>query len=91
MTVEVTLPSLLRDTVEGRDPLRVEGATLREALAALWEEHPRLRVHLLDEQGRTRKHVLIYYNADNIAWLDSLDTPLRPGDQIHVLQAVSGG
>lgn len=89
--VEVSLPRLLRESVHGRDELSVAGATLREALEALKAEHPHLRVHLFDEQGRTRKHVLIYYNGENVAWLDSLDVPLRPGDRIDVLQAVSGG
>lgn len=91
MDIEVTLPPLLRDSVNGRYPVRIAGRTLDEALSALREEHPLLRVHLYDERGRTRPHVLIYLNGDNISWLDSLDVPLRPGDQIHVLQAVSGG
>ena len=89
--VEVSLPRLLRESVPGCDSLWVAGATLREALDALKREHPLLRVHLFDETGRTRPHVLIYYNGDNIAWLESWDVALRPGDQLHVLQAVSGG
>jgi molybdopterin synthase sulfur carrier subunit len=34
---------------------------------------------------------LIFYNEESIAWLERLDVPLRPGDRLHVLQAVSGG
>lgn len=91
MEIEVTLPGLLRDSVDGPYPLRVAGTTLAEALADLLDRHPRLRVHLYDEQGQLRPHVLLYFNEDNIAWLDPLATPLRPGDRVHVLQAVSGG
>lgn len=89
--IEVTLPSLLRDSVGGRDPVLASGATLAEALDDLLAQHPLLRIHLYDEQGRLRPHVLVYLNSENIAWLDSPDAPLRPGDQVHVLQAVSGG
>ena len=89
--IEVTLPNLLRSSLGGEDPVVVEGGTLAEALRDLRARHPLLRVHLFDEQERLRRHVLIYYNSENIAWLDSLDVPLRPGDQLHVLQAVSGG
>lgn len=89
--VEVSLPPLLRDSAGGNDAVRVRGATLREALDALRREHPLLRIHLFDEAGRTRRHVLIYLNEENVAWLDSLDVPLRAGDRLHVLQAVSGG
>ena len=91
MDVQVNLPGLLRDSVGGARSVNTSGATLQAALDTLLERHPRLRVHLYDEQGQLRQHVLIYYNADNIAWLPSLDVPLRDGDQIHVLQAVSGG
>lgn len=87
--VEVTLPPLVRGLAP--DPMRVAGTTLREALDALRAEHPGLRVHLFDERGRTRRHVLIYLNEENVAWLETLDVPLRRGDRLHVLQAVSGG
>jgi adenylyltransferase/sulfurtransferase len=90
MEIEVTLPGLLRESAEGY-PLRIAGATLAEALHDLLVRYPRLRVHLYDEQGKLRPHVLLYYNEDNVAWLDSLDTPLRAGDTVHILQAVSGG
>lgn len=91
MEIEVSVPPLLRESVRLPEPLTVAGGTLAEALQALVEEHPLLRVHLYDERGRLRPHVLIYYNDDNIAWLDSLDVPLEAGDQLQVLQAVSGG
>jgi sulfur-carrier protein len=91
MEVSVNLPGLLRDSVGGNRCITVMGTTLREALRDMQERYPRLRVHLYDEQGQTRPHVLIYYNSDNVAWLETLDVPLQPGDQVHVLQAVSGG
>ena len=91
MEVQVNLPGLLRPSVGGARSITTDGATLRAALDALLERYPLLRVHLYDEQGQLRQHVLIYLNADNIAWLPSLDVPLQRGDQIHILQAVSGG
>ena len=91
MEIHVNVPSLLRDSVGGQRCLTISGTTLDEAFQNLFDHYPLLRVHLYDEQGALRQHVLIYYNSDNIAWLESLDTPLRQGDQVHILQAVSGG
>ncbi|HEX2191021.1 MAG TPA: MoaD/ThiS family protein [Longimicrobiaceae bacterium] len=91
MQMDVYLPTLLRDSAGGRDTLTVAGATLAEALQNLLAGHPLLRVHLYDEGGKLRRHVLLYYNGENLAWLESLDTPLRPGDRLDVVQAVSGG
>ena len=89
--VEVILPNILRDSAGGETRLIVPGVTLRDAMEALFSRHPTLRVHLYDERGRMRQHVLVFYNGESIRWLDSLDVPLRPGDQLQVINAVSGG
>jgi molybdopterin converting factor small subunit len=91
MEIEVTIPGLLADCVGGRTTFSLAAETLSEALGRMREEYPLLRIHLYDEQEVLRPHVVIFYNEGSIAWLPSLDVPLRPGDRIHVLQAVSGG
>lgn len=91
VALQVNLPSLLRDSVGGRDELRATGATLGEALDGLLTENPLLRIHLYDDRGKQRPHVLIYFNGESIRELESLDVPLRNGDQVTVIQAVSGG
>lgn len=91
MEMEVNLPALLRDSVGGRASLTVAGATLAEALLDLRERYPHLRVHLYDERGELRRHVLLFYNGESVKGLGALDAPLRPGDRLDVLQAVSGG
>ncbi len=91
MQIEVTIPSLLADCAGGRRKFPLEAATLAEALQRMLEAHPRLRPHLYDEAMRTRKHVLIFYNDDNVATIADRDRPLRAGDRLLVLQAVSGG
>jgi molybdopterin converting factor small subunit len=84
------LPSLLR-TVIPRGSLAVEGATLEEALEDAYRQVPTLRVHLVDESGQFRQHVLCYLNDTNSRWLDGEGRRLRDGDCITILQAVSGG
>lgn len=91
MEVEVVLPSLLRDSAGGEARLTVRGTTLRQALERLFSRFPNLRLHLYEEGGRLRPHVLVFYNGESIAWLDSLDVELREGDQLQVINAVSGG
>jgi len=89
--IEVTVPALLRDSVGGKTQFTLYADTLAAALAELQTTYPLLRVHVYDGQGQLRPHVLIFYNAESIAWLDRLDVPLKPGDQLQILQAVSGG
>jgi molybdopterin converting factor small subunit len=89
--VTVHLPSLLGPVVNGAESIGVEGGTVAEALAALVEAHPALRVHLFDECGALRQHVLCFHNETNTRWMESLDLPVTDGDTITILQAVSGG
>ena len=89
--IEVVLPALLRDYARGESSLVVKAATLREGFEALFERIPLLRRHLFDESGEQREHVLFFHNEENTRWLESLDVPLRQGDTLTILQAVSGG
>ena len=74
MKVEVSLPSLLADSAGGKRRFTVEADTLAGALAAMLEAHPLLRPHLYDEAMRTRKHVLIFFNDENVATLPMEDS-----------------
>jgi molybdopterin converting factor small subunit len=89
--IKVYVPTILRDCTGGRNPVTVEAATLAEALQRLRDAYPLLRTHLYDEAERLRPHVLIFYNEESTNWLESLDLPLKPGDRLDILQAVSGG
>ena len=50
-----------------------------------------MRPHLYDETMRVRKHVLIFFNDDNLAGIADRDAPLMAGDRLQVVQAVSSG
>lgn len=89
--IEVHVPTLLRDCTGGRNSVTIKATTLAEALRCLRETYPLLRVHLYDESEQLRPHVLIFYNEESTRWLEHLDVPLRPGDRLEILQAVSGG
>jgi sulfur-carrier protein len=88
--VTLELPSLLRDVLpEGS--ISLEGSTVHEALEDAYRKLPTLRVHLYDESGQFRQHVLCFLNDVNTRWLDSAGQKLKDGDCITILQAVSGG
>lgn len=87
MTAQIRLPRVLTDTVGVAAKHDAEGSTLGEVLDDLFQTVPGLRHHLLDEEGRIRRHVLVFVNAVRA----DLATPVRPGAEVQVLQAVSGG
>ena len=91
VSVPISLPSLLRPAAEGQPEVTVQAETLQGALDALLERYPLLRRHLYEESGGLREHVNIFWNDQNIRWLEDASTVLKPGDTITILQAVSGG
>lgn len=90
-TVSCSVPGLINDCTGGKSSFTLEADTLDQAIRVLTDTYPLLRHHLFTEAGDVREHVLFFYNEDNIAWLEQLDVPLRDGDRLTVLQAVSGG
>ena len=89
--VSVRLPSLLAGLVEGARVINVEAETIGGALDDLSRRCPTLRVHLFDEQGELRRHVLCFHNEENTRWLEDWSRPVKAGDVITIIQAVSGG
>lgn len=73
------------------EPCEVSGATVREALEAVFAKHERLRGYLLDDAGAVRKHVSVIVNGEPIRDRAALSDPLPPDGEIFVMQALSGG
>ncbi|MDY7095906.1 MAG: MoaD/ThiS family protein [Acidobacteriota bacterium] len=89
--VTVYLPSLLRGASGGRGEVTVRGRTVEECIEALLNGQPLLRPHLFTDAGAQREHVSIFLNDTDVRWLESWNHPVRSGDTLTVLQAVSGG
>jgi MoaD family protein len=90
MAVTVKIPSQLRGVTEGEGEIEVEGATVREALDAVFEQHADLRERIT-EDGGLRRFVNVYVSGEDIRFQDGLDTGLSDGDEVTILPAVAGG
>ena len=88
--VTVVLPRMLGDVLGGAT-IRVQASTLAEALEAAYAQVPALRHHLCDETGDFRTHVLCVHNGVSTRELGGLRGRVKDGDQIQILQAISGG
>jgi molybdopterin converting factor small subunit len=82
---------MLTSFTGGNRRFSVDAETVAGALAAAAAIYPMLRTHIFDEAGGVREHVQIFVNATDSRQLPSLDGPVSEGDEIIVLQAISGG
>jgi hypothetical protein len=71
--------------------LDVPGHTVREALDNAFRENPELRGYVLDDQGRLRKHVVVFVDGRIVADRHGLSDSVGPASELFVMQALSGG
>lgn len=71
--------------------LEVPGDTVAAVLEEVFARNPRLRSYLLDDQGRVRRHVVIFVDGEQIADRLRLSDPVTADGEVYVVQALTGG
>ncbi len=69
----------------------VKAATIGDVLRELVAEYPGMSGQLLNEDGSLHRFVNVYVNDDDVRYLESLETPVKKGDEVSLLPAVAGG
>lgn len=67
--------------------LDAQGTTVAEAIDDLDRQVPGMRNRLLEAGPSIRTHINVYVAGERA----TLDTPLSPGADVHIIPAVSGG
>jgi molybdopterin converting factor small subunit len=95
MNVRVRIPTQLRNLAAGAGSVVVvvdsTPVTVSSVLDSLAATHPALERRVRDETGRTRVHVNLFVDADNIRDLDGVDTTVADGADLSIIPAISGG
>ncbi|MEP7337307.1 MAG: MoaD/ThiS family protein [Acidobacteriota bacterium] len=86
--MKVIIPSPLLSYTRQNNEVEAVGATVAELLEDLNRQYPGIRFRMIDEQDAIRPHMKIFVNGEQ-TW--GLDVALRPSDEVHILQALSGG
>lgn len=69
----------------------VPAGTLRSVLARVFDEQPRARGYVLDEQGHLRKHVTVFIDGRRVRDRERLDEAVGKSSEVYVMQALTGG
>jgi molybdopterin converting factor small subunit len=85
--MKVLIPSPLH-SYTGRSEVEASGATFAALLADLDRQYPGLRFRIVDEQDQMRPHMRFFVNGEQVF---DLDHRLEPGDDVCIVQALSGG
>ena len=90
MSIEVRIPTILRQYTGGEKAVEGKGDTLAELIEDLESRHSGLRDRLVVDKG-LRRFVKVYLNDEDVRFLGGLETQLSDGDKVTVLPAVAGG
>lgn len=86
--IRVFVPSQLRGYTGGRAEVDAQGDTLADVLADLDRQFSGLRFRVIDEQGRVRRHMVLFVGQDR---QDDLQADVPAGRAVHIVGALSGG
>lgn len=86
--MKVRVASVLFEYTGDRPEVEARGSTLGAVLADLDRRHPGLRFRVVDEQDRVRQHMNVFVGGRPTR---DLGARVGPDDEIHILQALSGG
>ncbi len=84
----VHVGSILHSYTGGRSSVEAQCGSLGAVLDDLERRFPGIRFRLVDEQDAIRPHIRIYVGR---AAADDLRMRVPAQDEIHILQALSGG
>ncbi|MCC7283274.1 MAG: MoaD/ThiS family protein [Acetobacteraceae bacterium] len=87
-SVQVTIPAALCALFPGAPrEIALAAATVAEAMAALDARWPGMQARLCDSRPAIRRHINVFVDGERAG----LETALRPGAELVVMTAISGG
>ncbi|MCZ7543958.1 MAG: MoaD/ThiS family protein [Anaerolineae bacterium] len=86
----IRIPTPLRAFTGGNERVRVQGATVQEALDDLTAQYPDLKQHLYDN-GTLRSFVNVFLGEEDVRYLQGVETPLEADDQLMIIPSIAGG
>lgn len=89
--VTIQLPRVLCELTACDRRVEATGDTVADALDDLVERQPALALHLFDDTGALRRHVLCFHNETSARDRAELDHPLSNGDRLTLINSVAGG
>jgi len=90
MSIRVHIPTPMRQHTDSQPMVEAQGITVRALLEDLSRKYPALSQRIF-ENGQVRRFVNVYVNDEDIRYLDSLETPIKDGDEVSIIPAVAGG
>ena len=87
----VRFPAVMKYYVNNAAEFFVPAATVREMVAQVITQHPSVKFHLVDADGKLRRHFNVFVNGTHIRDLDGMETALSQEDKVILMASAAGG
>ena len=91
MSVVIEIPSALRQYVNDKDKIEVQGNSVEEAFDFLCKDFSGLKPNLFNENGKFLNFINVYLNDDDIRYMDGMKSKVQDGDCIQIVPSIAGG
>ena len=91
MASELRIPSPLRRFTDGQSKLEVSSNTVGGVLNELFQAHPEIKNHLIEEDGSLRNFVNIFIDGEDIRQKGGMDAEVKDGADVGVIAEVQDG
>ena len=88
---QIQIPSPLRQYAGKKASVEVSASSVGEALNRLVSDHPDLKRHLYNDDGKLRAFVNVYVNDEDMRYLQKEATALKETDTISIVPSIAGG
>jgi len=91
MTIKMDIHPMLEIGMRENRTFSVDAETVHEAFEEAGKDYPRLMSVVFCPDGSNREGVYVFLNKHEIRRLDGMNTKLKDGDEILIMQVMAGG
>ena len=91
MSSKLRIPSPLRRFTNNQSELEVHGDNVQNVLEELFEAHPDIKNHLVEDDGSLRNFVNIFVDGEDIRQKGGLDAEVKEGTDVRIIPSIAGG
>ena len=87
----VRFPAMMKYYVNNQTEFAVPASTVQDVVSLVIEQYPSIKFHLVDSEGKLRKHFNVFVNGTHIRDLNGMDTRLKEEDKVILMASAAGG
>jgi molybdopterin converting factor small subunit len=87
----VRFPAVMKYYVNNQAEFSISASTAAELIEKIIAQYPSVKFHLVDSEGKLRKHFNVFVNGTHIRDLEGMDTRLNEEDKVILMASAAGG